>query len=247
LQKYFVREVDPPQPLRFTFEEEGLYRRVKRKVLEQYSPQQLQDWSGSVYNGMLLISISLVLFILSGVLQSYLLAAVCGLSLYPLLGVAHNFIHMRWHPLRYLWMATGFTHEEWERMHCLSHHSYPNTLLDYEIQALEPMVYYLRVLPKNTILLGIVKELFFPLTTLLNILLKLLIVPLLHRKSPEWFYLVPLLQLLPLTLLAGWETAWRLFLVIHISCSFAYMKLTFLGHRTGREWTEGNREVRDFA
>jgi hypothetical protein len=69
-------------------------------------------------------------------------------------------------------------------MHCLSHHSYPNTLLDYEIQALEPLIYYLRVLPKNTILKGVVKELFFPLTTLVNILMKIVIVPLQHRKQP---------------------------------------------------------------
>jgi fatty acid desaturase len=133
-------------------------------------------------------------------------------------------------------------------MHCLSHHSYPNTLLDYEIQALEPVVYYLRILPKNTILKGVIKEAIFPLTTLLNIVLKLIIVPLQRFKQPEWFYLVPLLQLPLLYLETGqWDIAWRLFVVMHLSVSYAFMKLTFLGHRTGREWTEGNREIRDFA
>jgi fatty acid desaturase len=34
---------------------------------------------------------------------------------------------------------------------------------------------------------------------------------------------------------------------MHIICSFTFLKLTFLGHRTGREWTEGNQEIRDFA
>lgn len=125
-------------------------------------------------------------------------------------------------------------------MHCLSHHSYPNTLLDYEIQALEPLVFYLRLLPKNTILKGVIKEIFFPVATLINILMKIVIVPLQYRKQPEWFYLVPLMQLPLLTLLSDWDIAWRLFLVMHISCSFTFFKLTFLGHRTGREWTEGN-------
>lgn len=125
-------------------------------------------------------------------------------------------------------------------MHCLSHHSYANTLLDYEIQALEPLVFYLRLLPMNTILKGIIKEIFLPITTLINILMKIFIVPLQYKKQPEWFYLVPLIQLPLLTLLADWDTAWRIFLVMHISCSFTFLKLSFLGHRTGREWTEGN-------
>jgi cytochrome b involved in lipid metabolism len=34
LAKYYVREVDFPQPLRFTFEEDGLYRKVKRRLLK---------------------------------------------------------------------------------------------------------------------------------------------------------------------------------------------------------------------
>ena len=122
-------------------------------------------------------------------------------------------------------------------MHCLSHHSFSNTLLDYEIQAVEPLAYYLRVLPENTLLKWIIKELFSPLATLFNIFLKIVIVPIQHRKQPEWFYLVPLLQLIPLSWMAGWQTGWRLFLVMHLSCSFIFFKVTFLGHRTGREWT----------
>jgi phosphoglycerol transferase MdoB-like AlkP superfamily enzyme len=73
----------------------------------------VQDWSNSVNDGLLLLAIWLVLFILSGVLHSYLFAILCGLSMYPIMGVAHNFIHMRWHPFRYLWLLTGFTHQEW--------------------------------------------------------------------------------------------------------------------------------------
>jgi cytochrome b involved in lipid metabolism len=36
LSRYFVRDVTPPRPLRFTFEEGGLYRVVKQRVLKQY-------------------------------------------------------------------------------------------------------------------------------------------------------------------------------------------------------------------
>lgn len=100
-----------PLPLRFTFDEDGLYRKVKRRVLKEYHPDQIQDWSKSVMNGVILIIVFLTLFVLSGLLHSHLLAILTGLSMCPLLGIAHNFIHMRWHPFRYLWMVTGFTHE----------------------------------------------------------------------------------------------------------------------------------------
>jgi hypothetical protein len=40
-------------------------------------------------------------------------------------------------------------------MHCLSHHEYTNTLLDYELQAYEPLAYFIRVMPKNTLLKAI--------------------------------------------------------------------------------------------
>jgi hypothetical protein len=113
LQKYYVRDVDAPLPLRFTFEEDGLYRRVKRRALKEYTPGDIQDWSKSVNNGLFLIFVFIALFVLSGLFRSYMLAILCGLSMCPLLGIAHNFIHMRWHPFRYLWMVTGFTHQEW--------------------------------------------------------------------------------------------------------------------------------------
>lgn len=42
-------------------------------------------------------------------------------------------------------------------MHCISHHTYSNTLLDFEIQGLEPLAYYLKIQPKNNIICGIIK------------------------------------------------------------------------------------------
>lgn len=39
LQKYYVRDVDVSLPLRYTFEEDGLYRRVKRRILKDYRPE----------------------------------------------------------------------------------------------------------------------------------------------------------------------------------------------------------------
>ena len=84
---------------------------------------------------------------------------------------------MKDHPLRFLWLFTGFTHQEWQQMHCLSHHSYANTLIDYEIQAVEPIIYYIRILPQNTSYFWIIKEVILMMLTPINILIKLVIRP----------------------------------------------------------------------
>lgn len=66
-------------------------------------------------------------------------------------------------------------------MHCISHHEYTNTLLDYELQAYEPLAYFLRIMPENTILKVILIEIAYVITIPLNIALKLLIVPIAKR------------------------------------------------------------------
>lgn len=126
-------------------------------------------------------------------------------------------------------------------MHCLSHHIYPNTLLDFEIQALEPVAYYLEIQPKNTILFGIIKEVLFPFATLTNILFKVLILPIIKKRSPEFFYLTSLIQI-PLIYLMTNDicTALKLYVVMHIAISAYFVKMTFVGHRNGKTWTEGN-------
>ena len=72
------------------------------------------------------------------------------------------------------------------------------------------------------------------LLTPFNMLTKLLLVPLVKRTQPDWLYLAPLIQIPILCLLTqDISIAVKLFLVIHISFSFLFSKMTFLGHRTG--------------
>lgn len=69
-------------------------------------------------------------------------------------------------------------------MHCLSHHIYPNTELDYEAAALEPIAYFLRTKPENKIYTE--PLLIFTLTFVqpLNMIIKLFLVPIIHKKLP---------------------------------------------------------------
>jgi hypothetical protein len=78
---------------------------------------------------------------------TYVFAAVTAFMLISMIGVGHNFVHHRSNLFKYFFVASGFTHNEWQIMHCLSHHMYPNTELDYEAAALEPIAYFLRISP----------------------------------------------------------------------------------------------------
>ena len=77
----------------------------------------------------------------------YIYGFFCSLFLVSFLGVAHNFVHHKLNIFKYFYVMTGFTPDEWQIMHCLSHHIYPNLELDYEAAALEPLGYFLRTQP----------------------------------------------------------------------------------------------------
>ena len=86
---------------------------------------------------------------LTGFFSSYLLAVLTGFLTMALNGVAHNFVHKRPNLYRHLYILSGFTAKQWEIAHCLSHHIYPNTLLDYEIGIFEPIMKFHRCQTKN--------------------------------------------------------------------------------------------------
>lgn len=74
--------------------------------------------------------------VLTGYYESYLLAIVTGFITLSLNGVAHNFVHKKPNMIKHFYLLSGFVAREWEIMHCLSHHIYTNTFLDYEFAAL---------------------------------------------------------------------------------------------------------------
>lgn len=58
---------------------------------------------------------------------------------------------------------------------------------------------------------------------------------------PDWLFFIPLIQVPIIYCITNdLELSFKLFVTIHVTFSVIMMKLTFLGHRTGVEWTEGN-------
>jgi hypothetical protein len=59
--------------------------------------------------------------------RSYIAAAITGFILVGVVGEGHNFMHQKLNSFRYMFALTGFTHEDWENFHAISHHMHPNT------------------------------------------------------------------------------------------------------------------------
>lgn len=74
-----------------------------------------------------------VMVTLTAYCGSYILAMVSGVMVMGLFGVMHNFLHHKENMYSSLVRLTGFSFDDFQIMHCISHHIYVNTELDFEI------------------------------------------------------------------------------------------------------------------
>lgn len=175
---------------------------------------------------------------------TYAFAAIAAYLMISMIGIGHNFVHHKSNYFKYFFVITGFTHNEWQVMHCLSHHLYPNTEIDYEAAALEPIAYFLRNKPQNKIYTEPVIIFLLLFVQPLNLILKLLVVPALKKKVPELWYAVPLCVFALFYYVSGsaWE-AFKLHIFIYAFFGFAFNRVLFCGHRVAETWTEGAERI----
>ncbi len=161
LDKFFVRDCHPSHKRYssfFTFHKNGFYDRLRSKVNSLIQEKQLVKldqknyvWSSRFYHDMLLVThLSLMLISIIITSFSHALAVSAGIVLGLLQVCAHNFFHKNDNWRMYSFDLTMTSSYEWRISHAYSHHNYANTILDYEIQAFEPLVMYLPFSVKNT-------------------------------------------------------------------------------------------------
>lgn len=75
--------------------------------------------------------------------ESFLLAALGGLT-YTWTGIAgHNFFHQRDNYRMYYFNLLFMSYRDWRITHVLSHHLFPNSYLDFEMLLIEPILDWL--------------------------------------------------------------------------------------------------------
>ncbi|XP_058823711.1 cytochrome b5-related protein-like [Topomyia yanbarensis] len=151
LPTFKVRAAQSPRNVRLTFHEQGFYKTLKRRVSEKlteldHRPAKISEL---IQDSLLVASFTLAFAAVK--LNSFLLAAVCGLFLAWTLICAHNFFHRKDNWRMLIFNVSFFSYREWRISHVISHHLFPNSMLDLEISFFEPFLCWLPRSPRKNL------------------------------------------------------------------------------------------------
>jgi len=140
LKKFWVKKAEKPRTARFTFDEDGFYKKVQRRGAAILRKVGTGPTFFSTLTIDLLVITYLVLFCLLCAYPSMSLALTAAVFLGMAHVSAHNWFHQgdktSW---RRFYFDLSFTSSrDWRVSHAMSHHNYTNTFLDMEVSAFEP-------------------------------------------------------------------------------------------------------------
>jgi hypothetical protein len=143
LKKYFVREAAEPRNYKFTYNEKGFYRTLKRRVAEKLdgldrTPLKISNLISDLMLGLVFTSA-----VLAATLESKSLAFVSGIFVFWQFVIAHNYFHQKDNWRMFCFNLSLLNHREWRVSHAMSHHLYPNSYYDLEITMFEPFLCWL--------------------------------------------------------------------------------------------------------
>ncbi|XP_032513096.2 cytochrome b5-related protein-like [Danaus plexippus] len=174
LKNYYVRDAKTARNSPFTFKEDGFYRTLKRTVRDEIEklPTNLSNHTDMIMDGLLvtcLVASALSCWATNYwlVMGSYIVASV---SLGWAVIAAHNYLHRRTNWRMYIFNLSLWSYRDFRVSHALSHHLYPNTLMDLEVSALEPLVYWnpMRNKPLWAYFAIVIEQLLFPFMFILS-------------------------------------------------------------------------------
>ncbi|XP_067013447.1 cytochrome b5-related protein isoform X2 [Anabrus simplex] len=143
LPNFHVRPATTKRNSPYTFEPDGFYRTLKSRVREALKGQVTGPTRRSIVSADALLTGSLATAIMAGAMWSYSLGALSGFLLTLTVISAHNFFHQKDNLRMYYFDLSFMSSREWRISHALSHHLYPNSLLDLEISMWEPILQWL--------------------------------------------------------------------------------------------------------
>ena len=131
----------------------------------------------------------------------------------------------------YVWDLGLLSSYEWRITHAISHHGYTNSILDFEISMVEPMIDYRVYATKSfwhrSHLSLLCSLIMLPLILFIELIKRIISISIGHQKL-RLENLLPLFQLIAMRLLItppsggdGWMTALLLWFTMHASCSLS--------------------------
>mmetsp|Transcript_12759 Transcript_12759/g.30537 ORF Transcript_12759/g.30537 Transcript_12759/m.30537 type:complete len:438 (-) Transcript_12759:149-1462(-) len=252
MAKYKVGECKDFQPI-FTFKQDGFYATLRRRVHESGSGVSGPAFSTQAVSVACLLGWAASFIAMTrkrntaGEMGSYKLAVPCGMLLYTMFGLGHNFFHMRDTIFRFMFDLTTFSSHRWRFSHALGHHPYVNLEIDPEAYTLESVLSYLRSRPTNNWSV-------WPRWPIFNFLLGPLeaIVPLVQASTTDPLLprdAIPFIEAAVAAKLCGSvKRGIGLVAVMHGVMTSILIALSTPVHRSDESWTEGCGDpVMDFG
>lgn len=143
LPKFKVREAKQPRHMRLTFKDDGFYRTLKRRVGEKLQEIDKTPIQRSRLITDMLLGGAFVFAFLAIRLNSITAAVLSGMCVNWTMICAHNYFHQKDNWRMKLFNLAFFSYREWRISHAMSHHLYPNSILDLEISYFEPFLCWL--------------------------------------------------------------------------------------------------------
>ncbi|XP_055919227.1 cytochrome b5-related protein [Eupeodes corollae] len=143
IAKYRVREAKAPRIYNLTIKDGGFYKTLKSRVRTKlkeidYKPTKISDL---IHTGLLAATFALAIG--SAYFQSNILGVLAGIALCWNTIAAHNYFHRKDNWRMYTFNLSLMNFYGWRISHALSHHIYPNSLLDLELSMFEPFLCWL--------------------------------------------------------------------------------------------------------
>jgi len=148
LSKYYVGDAKHPRNSPYTFKEDGFFKTLKRRIeptMKKVGTQSnvqirlIQDSEVALF----------VIFALIGVIYNSTLFQILAGAILTIENIsAHNFFHLKPNWRQYYFDLGLQSSYEWKVAHALSHHLFPNTLLDLEL-TMFPTYQFLPNRPKH--------------------------------------------------------------------------------------------------
>lgn len=171
-------------------------------------------------------------------------AVVAGVFLNALMGVGHNAMHTVPSWWRYLMDLSLFSSQEWMISHCISHHHYPGSQVDFEVAAIEPFIHSLYSGPPSNRFLPFYLWWVLCILGPFEVLARGMNVFLLRVQPLRWENLLPFMELGFLMMKGGGGVGGGLgkWLVMHVVASVLMGLQALPLHHSEHAWTDGKDE-----
>ncbi|CRK88700.1 CLUMA_CG002379, isoform A [Clunio marinus] len=140
LPKFYVRDASSPRNYKITFEENGFYKTMKRRLASKLESLDESQVSNSRFYCDFMLTSTILFSVIAARDNNYLIASLAALSLSWLVIITHNFIHQKDNWRMYLMNLSLLNYRDWRVFHVMSHHHYPNSYHDLEISFFEPFL-----------------------------------------------------------------------------------------------------------